>query len=204
MPAPTRAAPPPSAARPPDQEPFVPEPPNEPERPRPLLWLSAEGAMMFPGAKFGTAFGPALGIDAWLLPWLSLGVHGAAPLLGSELSTNSGNAEVTEELAWFELRARVLAYGPLELCPLLGGGIDWLQGKGRANQPLTSIPGHNWSWMAQLGVRVDVALSPRWHVGAALRLGAFAPALEVAVARDSARLSLPTLSATLGLAVGLF
>jgi hypothetical protein len=194
-------SPPPSVARPAQPEP---EPANEPEHARARLWLSAEGALLFAGARFGTSFGPALGIDARLLPWLSVGAHGAAPLLGSELSTPSGSATITQELAWLEVRVRVLAVGRLAIEPLLGGGMAWLQGDGRPNEPLTPSPGHNWTFLAQLGLHVDVALLPRLHAVAAVRSSAFVPPLEVKVARDSARLSLPSLSATLGLALGLF
>lgn len=164
-------------------------------------WLSAE-ASMIPGARFGLAFGPQLGLWFWPNEWLAIGLLGAGPLTGATLTKSNGSATLRQELVWLETHAVVLRLGPVALAPIAGVGIYLLQAEGRVSEPLRARSTALWNWLAHVGVRADVELLERLTLGAALRVRALMPGVVVAIDTQTERIGLPVLDAALGIAVG--
>jgi hypothetical protein len=91
----------------------------------------------------------------------------------------------------------------LQLSAAAGGGLHWIQAKGRAVSPYQSMDESNWSWTVSLAGRADVMLAEHWSLGFTLRARVFLPPVEVAAAQESARLATPALEGALGLSLWL-
>ena len=203
-PTPPKPPRPAAAASEPEEEEDEPEfeGPPPPRGPRPRFWLSAEANMLHPGANFGLAFGPQLGLWYWPNDWLAIGLLGAGPLTGTTLSKSNGSATLRQELVWVEAQAVVLRLGPVAFAPIAGAGIYLMQAEGRVSDPLRGRSTGLWNWLAHVGVRVDVELLERLTLGAALRVRALIPGVVVAIDTQTERMTLPVLDAALGIAVG--
>jgi hypothetical protein len=161
--------------------------------------LSASGSVLWPGSRFGLAFGPALAVHHAIGDWVQLGVWLSGPLLGTRLETKSGSATVRHGFGWFEARLRLLRAGRFELAPLLGIGGYFLHASGQPNAPLRGQSATVWSALAVAGVHAQLVLFSNVALGLSLRGLAHAPPVGVLVARDGEELSLPTLEGALGL-----
>jgi hypothetical protein len=166
-------------------------------------WLCAEALLLHTGSRFGLAYGPALGLQYGPTPWLRMAVWLAGPLAGAELQTPSGAATLHQELAWLEAQFVFARAGGLQLAALLGAGGYFVQASGRANAPLISVSDQQWSWLTSLGARAELDVVGSVSASLSLRAFAILPRVGIAVATDAARIMLPAVEASLGIAVGL-
>jgi hypothetical protein len=171
--------------------------------PEPRWSLQAAALALVAGARFGPAFGPALGVFYRAASSLELGLLAAGPLAGSRLQTTHGAASMREELCWLEAHFPLLRAGRFRAAPLLALGAFFLQAQGQAVAPLQSHNDQVWSALLALGAHAELELVRRVALSTSVRAFGLAPRLGVAVARDSARLTLPSWQLSLGVTVGL-
>lgn len=168
-----------------------------------FLQVAVEFTGLSLSRRLSWSFGPSIG--AWLtLDRFRVGIVGIAPLWGAVLHADLGDPTIWQELIWLELGVRLVRAGPLQLSAAGGGGLHWLQAKGRGvPEPYQPVNESTWSWTASLGGRADVMLAEHWSLGLSLRARVFLPPVEIAVADESARLATPALEAALGLSLWL-
>ena len=158
--------------------------------------------MLWTGARFGVAFGPALGVFHHPAGWFRWGLWVAAPVVGTQLETGSGSASVRQELGFLEARFSVLRTGRFDLGLQGGGGVYLLQASGHPRAPLQSEDDAVWSGLVALGLHAEQGLGAGFGLGLSVRAIGLVPGLGVAVARERQELSLPLLQASLGVVVG--
>jgi len=168
-----------------------------------LLQIATEVVALSLSRRMGWSFGPSIGAWLTLAERLRIGMVGVAPLWGATLHAPLGDPAVWQELLWLELSAVLLRAGPLQLSAAGGGGLHWLQARGRAAMPYRSNNASTWSWTASLATRADVMLAEHWSLGMTLRARVFLPPVEVAVETESARLATPAIEGALGLSLWL-
>lgn len=168
-----------------------------------LLQIATEVVALSLSRRMGWSFGPS--VAAWLTlgERFRLGVIGVAPIWGATLHAPLGDPAIWQELLWLEVGVVLMRAGPLQLSAAGGGGLHWLQARGRAAKPYRSNNASTWSWTASLATRADVMLAEHWSLGMTLRARVFLPPVEVAVESESARLATPAIEGALGLSLWL-
>jgi len=192
-PPPAPPEPPPSAA--------APARPAEPVGAR-AFSIALEGALVWPGSRFGVGFGPALAVFHHPLSWFHWGVWITGPVFGMNLETGNGSATIHQELGLLEARVLLFRAGQLEVDALVGGGLWLLQASGRARQPLQSEDDEVWSGVLEAGVHAEQGLGAGFALGLSVRALGQVPGLGVALAQERAAFQQPALQAALGVALG--
>jgi hypothetical protein len=169
----------------------------------PRFWLSAAGILLRASDRLGFSGGPTLALFYRANSWFHLGVCIAGPLAGAKLHTLRGDASLRQESAWLEVRLVIVQLGRIQVAPLIGVGGYFLQAQGQPMPPLVKQNDQVWSWLASVGAHVELALFSQLSAVLSLRALAMLPRVGVAVLKDSERVDLPALEASLGVAVGL-
>lgn len=183
--------------------PVVAEPEPAPELPAPRWTLAIEGALLWAGPHFGVGYAPALGLFHRPIPWLECGLWLSGPVFGTRLEVDTGKARVWHEIGLAEVRASVLHARGFSLAAVGGAGAYFLQATGEVAAPLLRQHDAVASAVLALGLRIEQRVGRGVAFGLNVRALAIVPALGVAVASTRQKVQLPSISATLGLAVGL-
>jgi hypothetical protein len=170
--------------------------------PEPALRLRAD-ALLFVERGAGVAAGPSLSVSYRVSDRFELGVAGAGPIVGGRTETALGAATLQQELAWCDLRFAVFRGRPLDVGVNAALGAYFLGAEGEPAPPLRARSGHLVAALAGIGVHAELAVTPSFGAGVAVRVVAVAPRAGVAVGTAAAPLELPAVVASAGIRVSL-
>ncbi|MEZ4223793.1 MAG: hypothetical protein R3B13_22785 [Polyangiaceae bacterium] len=201
-----RREPPADSAPPPPSAPAPQQPPQladiTPSRIRALGAVDAGAAVLTqPG---GPALGLCLGARLAVLDWFDLGLEGYAPVTGTTVETQLGQASVSTAMIGAAVEAHFDRQSELPLGVRAGVHAAWLRTSGRATAPLTDQDDSLWTAVPFLGPTLTPTLGQHVALRASVAVGVSIPRADIRFANSAvATFGRPLLLTTLGLSFDL-